>query len=195
MHGEYTTSLGLHTFMKHWRRKKLKVPRGPTRAFIPLWEYSSEELALVYMTEELHYAIRKVFSTKAIHTVWHVINVLISVEDESSAVSHGTYSFQHSVKVTSWYIVSLAWVIAKELLKLFPVSKWVNVSIALCDPWRRMSFLSKVFSSVLFPSESVAPVRHAATAYYHTLTIQCFQRRNTCAASPPLTLFEWISLR
>ena len=35
-HGDYTTSLGLHPFVKHSKRKKLKVPPGPTRPFIPL---------------------------------------------------------------------------------------------------------------------------------------------------------------
>ena len=35
-HGDYTPSLGLHPFVKHSKRKKLKVPHGPTRPFIPL---------------------------------------------------------------------------------------------------------------------------------------------------------------
>ena len=68
-HGDYTTSLGLHPFVKHSKRKKLKVPHGPTRPFIPLCEYSSEDFALPCVTQELYQVVRKVFSTKAIHTI------------------------------------------------------------------------------------------------------------------------------
>ena len=68
-HGDYTTSLGLHPFVKHSKRKKLKVRHGPTRPFIPLWEYSSENFALPCTIQELYQVVRKVFSTKAIHTI------------------------------------------------------------------------------------------------------------------------------
>ena len=116
-HGDYTPSLGLHPFVKHSKRKKLKVRHGLTRPFIPLWEYSSEDFALPCTIQELYQVVRKVFSTKAIHTIGRVSNVLISVGDESSGVSHSTYSCQHPGQEPCCNIGSLARVIAQELRK------------------------------------------------------------------------------
>ena len=45
-------------------------------------EYSSEEFALPCIIQELYSVVRKVFSTKAIHIIWRVINILISEGDE-----------------------------------------------------------------------------------------------------------------
>ena len=129
-HGDYTPSLGLHPFVKHSKRKKLKVRHGLTRPFIPLWEYSSEDFALPCTIQELYQVVRKVFSTKAIHTIGRVSNVLISVGDESSGVSHITYSCQHPGQEPCCNIGSLARVIAQELRKWFPVRNGGNASLA-----------------------------------------------------------------
>ena len=44
--------------------------------------WSSEDFALPCIIQELYEVVLKVFSTKAIHTIWRVINILISEGDE-----------------------------------------------------------------------------------------------------------------
>ena len=104
--------------------------------------------------------------------------VLFSALCQSTSLKYRIPGFCHSQELLTLFLWASEWTLAQCHVIL--EGKWVST----------VEFSPMYF----FHHKSVAPVRRVATAYYLTLTIECFPHRNACAASPPLTLYEWISL-